>query len=242
MRAFPAAKAVSRSSRGRHPGRRCELRCGSRARFTSSHSRAGISLVIADSYARIFFRNRSHGLPDPPVASAAEGSRKETSSSRPREGIVRNFTKASEYRCEAFPVHERAAAHGRAGAWSQAAGKSAGEHLLRGPKQNKRPTRPPRAGRPTPKVVLQEPLGELAAIHPIRHDLKSRRPTDSRLRSTPCATESRCWRRHHPKRQVPARADVSDIALHHGRGIPFGLGGRARDAQAGSRGTQEGAS
>jgi 3-isopropylmalate/(R)-2-methylmalate dehydratase small subunit len=66
---------------------------------------AGISLVIADSYARIFFRNAINmGYPilqSPQAAEAVEdGDELEVDL---EEGIVRNFTKGDEYRCEAFP-------------------------------------------------------------------------------------------------------------------------------------------
>ena len=66
---------------------------------------AGISLVIADSYARIFFRNAINmGYPilqSPEAAvGVAEGDELEVDL---EEGIVRNFTKGDEYRSEAFP-------------------------------------------------------------------------------------------------------------------------------------------
>ncbi|GAC1475276.1 MAG: 3-isopropylmalate dehydratase small subunit [Candidatus Dormibacteraceae bacterium] len=66
---------------------------------------AGISLVIADPYARIFFRNAINmGYPilqSPQAAEAVEeGDELEVDL---EEGIVRNFTKGDEYRCEAFP-------------------------------------------------------------------------------------------------------------------------------------------
>src|SRR3981081_4238661 len=66
---------------------------------------AGISLVIADSYARIFFRNAikmGSPIPQSPQAAEAvtEGDELEVDL---EEGIVRNFTKGDEYRCEAFP-------------------------------------------------------------------------------------------------------------------------------------------
>jgi 3-isopropylmalate/(R)-2-methylmalate dehydratase small subunit len=66
---------------------------------------AGISLVIADSYARIFFRNAINmGYPilqSPQAAvGVSEGDELEVDL---EEGIVRNFTKGDEYRCEAFP-------------------------------------------------------------------------------------------------------------------------------------------
>jgi 3-isopropylmalate/(R)-2-methylmalate dehydratase small subunit len=66
---------------------------------------AGISLVIADSFARIFFRNAINmGYPilqSPQAAEAVEeGDELEVDLD---EGIIRNFTKGDEYRCEAFP-------------------------------------------------------------------------------------------------------------------------------------------
>ena len=66
---------------------------------------AGIALVIADSYARIFFRNAINmGYPilQSPQAAVgiSEGDELEVDL---EEGIVRNFTKGDEYRCEAFP-------------------------------------------------------------------------------------------------------------------------------------------
>jgi 3-isopropylmalate/(R)-2-methylmalate dehydratase small subunit len=67
---------------------------------------AGIALVIADSYARIFFRNAINmGYPilqSPQAAKGVdEGDELEVDL---EEGIVRNFTKGDEYRCEAFPA------------------------------------------------------------------------------------------------------------------------------------------
>ena len=66
---------------------------------------AGISLVIADSYARIFFRNAINmGYPilqSPQAAEAVqEGDELEVDL---EEGVIRNFTKGDEYRAEAFP-------------------------------------------------------------------------------------------------------------------------------------------
>jgi len=66
---------------------------------------AGISLVVADSFARIFFRNAINmGYPilqSPPAAEGVEeGDELEVDL---EEGIIRNFTKGDEYRCEAFP-------------------------------------------------------------------------------------------------------------------------------------------
>jgi 3-isopropylmalate dehydratase small subunit len=66
---------------------------------------AGISLVIADSYARIFFRNAINmGYPilqSPQAAKGiAEGDELEVDL---EQGIIRNFSKSDEYPCEAFP-------------------------------------------------------------------------------------------------------------------------------------------
>jgi len=65
----------------------------------------GISLVIADSFARIFFRNAINmGYPilqSPQAAEAVEeGDELEIDL---EEGVIRNFTKGDEYRAEAFP-------------------------------------------------------------------------------------------------------------------------------------------
>jgi 3-isopropylmalate/(R)-2-methylmalate dehydratase small subunit len=67
---------------------------------------AGISLVIADSYARIFFRNAINmGYPILQSPQAAEGvDEGDELEVDFEEGIVRNFTKGDEYRCEAFPT------------------------------------------------------------------------------------------------------------------------------------------
>ncbi|HVH63319.1 MAG TPA: 3-isopropylmalate dehydratase small subunit [Candidatus Dormibacteraeota bacterium] len=66
---------------------------------------AGVSLVIADSFARIFFRNAINmGYPilqSPQAAEAIEdGDDLEVDL---EEGVIRNFTKGDEYRAEAFP-------------------------------------------------------------------------------------------------------------------------------------------
>src|SRR5438105_10125675 len=66
---------------------------------------AGISCVIADSYARIFFRNAINlGYPilqSPRAAKAiADGDELEVELSG---GLIRNLTRADEYRCDAFP-------------------------------------------------------------------------------------------------------------------------------------------
>jgi 3-isopropylmalate dehydratase small subunit len=66
---------------------------------------AGISCVIADSYARIFFRNAINlGYPilqSPQAARAVEqGDELEVDL---EEGVIRNFTRGDEYRAEPFP-------------------------------------------------------------------------------------------------------------------------------------------
>jgi 3-isopropylmalate/(R)-2-methylmalate dehydratase small subunit len=66
---------------------------------------AGISCVIADSYARIFFRNAINlGYPilqSPRAAEAIEqGDELEVDL---EEGAIRNFTRGDEYRAEPFP-------------------------------------------------------------------------------------------------------------------------------------------
>jgi 3-isopropylmalate/(R)-2-methylmalate dehydratase small subunit len=66
---------------------------------------AGISCVIADSYARIFFRNAINlGYPilqSPPAAEVIEqGDELEVDL---EEGVIRNFTKGDEYRADPFP-------------------------------------------------------------------------------------------------------------------------------------------
>src|SRR5438445_9294228 len=66
---------------------------------------AGISLVIADSFARIFFRNAINmGYPilQSPQAAAAveEGDELEVDL---EQGIIRDFTRSDEYRTESFP-------------------------------------------------------------------------------------------------------------------------------------------
>jgi 3-isopropylmalate/(R)-2-methylmalate dehydratase small subunit len=66
---------------------------------------AGVSVVIADSYARIFFRN-SINLAFPvlqsPQASEAikQGDELEVDL---EAGVIRNFTQGDEYRCDAYP-------------------------------------------------------------------------------------------------------------------------------------------
>jgi 3-isopropylmalate/(R)-2-methylmalate dehydratase small subunit len=66
---------------------------------------AGISCVVADSYARIFFRNAINlGYPilqSPQAAKAAEnGDELEVDL---EEGVIRNFTRGDEYQAEPFP-------------------------------------------------------------------------------------------------------------------------------------------
>src|SRR3981081_4639904 len=66
---------------------------------------AGISLVIADSYARIFFRNAINmGYPILQSPQAAEGvSEGDELEVDLEEGIIPNFTNGGERRGEAFP-------------------------------------------------------------------------------------------------------------------------------------------
>ncbi len=66
---------------------------------------AGVSVVVADSFARIFFRNSINlGFPilqSPQAAEAVkEGDELEIDLD---EGVIRNFTQGDEYRCDAFP-------------------------------------------------------------------------------------------------------------------------------------------
>jgi 3-isopropylmalate/(R)-2-methylmalate dehydratase small subunit len=65
---------------------------------------AGISCVIAESYARIFFRNSINlGYPilqSPEAADAVEDGDDLEVGLAP--GVIRNLTKGDEYRCEAF--------------------------------------------------------------------------------------------------------------------------------------------
>ncbi len=66
---------------------------------------AGVSCVIADSFARIFFRNSINlGYPilqSPQAAEAIEaGDELEVDL---EEGVIRNFTRGDEYRAEPFP-------------------------------------------------------------------------------------------------------------------------------------------
>jgi 3-isopropylmalate dehydratase small subunit len=66
---------------------------------------AGISVVVADSFARIFFRNSINlGFPilqSPQAAEAVkEGDELEIDLDA---GVIRNFTQGDEYRCDSFP-------------------------------------------------------------------------------------------------------------------------------------------
>jgi 3-isopropylmalate/(R)-2-methylmalate dehydratase small subunit len=66
---------------------------------------AGISCVVAESFARIFFRNAVNlGYPilqSPPAAEAVEeGDELEIDF---EEGVIRDFTRGDEYHAEPFP-------------------------------------------------------------------------------------------------------------------------------------------
>ena len=66
---------------------------------------SGISVVVADSFARIFFRNSINiGFPilqSPQAAEAVkEGDELEIDLDA---GVIRNFTQGDEYKCDAFP-------------------------------------------------------------------------------------------------------------------------------------------
>ena len=66
---------------------------------------SGISVVVADSFARIFFRNSINiGFPilQSPAAAEAikEGDELEIDLDA---GVIRNFTQGDEYRCDSFP-------------------------------------------------------------------------------------------------------------------------------------------
>ena len=66
---------------------------------------SGVSVVVADSFARIFFRNSINiGFPilqSPQAAEAVkEGDELEIDLDA---GVIRNFTQGDEYRCDAFP-------------------------------------------------------------------------------------------------------------------------------------------
>jgi len=80
--------------------------CGSSREIAPVAIRAaGISAVIADSFARIFFRNAINiGYPILQCPQAAEainqGDQLEVDL---EEGVIGNFTQGDEYRCDAFP-------------------------------------------------------------------------------------------------------------------------------------------
>jgi 3-isopropylmalate/(R)-2-methylmalate dehydratase small subunit len=80
--------------------------CGSSREIAPVAIRAaGISAVIADSFARIFFRNAINiGYPILQCPEASEavkpGDQLEVDL---EEGIIRNFTQGDEYRADAFP-------------------------------------------------------------------------------------------------------------------------------------------
>jgi 3-isopropylmalate dehydratase small subunit len=80
--------------------------CGSSREIAPVAIRAaGISAVVADSFARIFFRNAINiGYPilqSPQAAEAVEqGDQLEIDL---EEGLIRNLTRGDEYRAEAFP-------------------------------------------------------------------------------------------------------------------------------------------
>ncbi len=66
---------------------------------------AGVACVIANSYARIFFRNAINlaypVLQSPPAAAAIEpGDQLEVD---PDAGVIRNLTRGDQYECEAYP-------------------------------------------------------------------------------------------------------------------------------------------
>lgn len=66
---------------------------------------SGISVVIAKSFARIFFRNAINiGLPILENAQAANDAQKgDKISIDLQNGIIKNITKNKEYKCEKFP-------------------------------------------------------------------------------------------------------------------------------------------
>ncbi len=66
---------------------------------------SGISVVIAKSFARIFFRNAINiGLPILENAQAANDAQKgDKISVDLQNGIIKNITKNKEYKCEKFP-------------------------------------------------------------------------------------------------------------------------------------------
>jgi 3-isopropylmalate/(R)-2-methylmalate dehydratase small subunit len=80
--------------------------CGSSREIAPVAIRAaGISAVVADSFANIFYRNSINlGFPILESPSASEGIAEGDELEVDLEtGVVRNFTKGDEYRSEAFP-------------------------------------------------------------------------------------------------------------------------------------------
>src|SRR5438046_9671805 len=74
---------------------------------------AGISLVIADSYARIFFRNAINmGYP---ILQAPQGAEATDAGDEVEvdleQGVIRHFSKGDEYRSEAFPTVRKELRH-----------------------------------------------------------------------------------------------------------------------------------
>ena len=67
---------------------------------------AGIAAVVADSFARIFFRNAINmGYPILQSPAAAEGVEEGDELEIDLErGVIRNLTRGDEYACEAFPA------------------------------------------------------------------------------------------------------------------------------------------
>lgn len=84
--------------------------CGSsREHAPISIKAAGVSCVIAESFARIFFRNSINiGLPIIESKEAAAGIRnKDTVRVDTKKGIIRNVTKGQSYRFEKYPAFMR---------------------------------------------------------------------------------------------------------------------------------------
>jgi 3-isopropylmalate/(R)-2-methylmalate dehydratase small subunit len=80
--------------------------CGSSREIAPVAIRAaGISAVIADSFARIFFRNAINiGYPILQCPEASEGVKQgDQLEVDLEEGIIRNFMQGDEYRADAFP-------------------------------------------------------------------------------------------------------------------------------------------
>ena len=67
---------------------------------------SGVSLVIAEFFARIFYRNAINiGLPVlilPDVSGLGAGDELEV---EPGHGLIKNLSTGKEYRCEALPAH-----------------------------------------------------------------------------------------------------------------------------------------